>query len=157
MSRTPRRLMPPTAGRTQIEDHITQQFARRLMAKINDRGWSQSDLAREAFGAYMNKKTRRVEANGRDRISAYLSGKTFPEQRTLKKLADALDTTTEELAPEVTASAIDRENPSYSVTQVPGHEDRVHLVVNQIVPEMIAMEIGMILAKNRQKKVEPAE
>jgi transcriptional regulator with XRE-family HTH domain len=151
MSKAPRRLLPPTAGRTPIQKHAIQQFGRRLHELIVERNMSQSDLARKAFGVETSKDGY-PGAKGRDRISAYIAGRTYPEPRTLKRIADALGMTVEELAPDVTAAAVDRENPEISINMIAGHADKVHLVVNKLLPLSIAMEIGSILAKLEKGK-----
>jgi transcriptional regulator with XRE-family HTH domain len=148
MTKAPRRLLPPVAGKTSTQRHAIQQFARRLHELLVEKDMSQSDLARRAFGEETSKKTGYTGAKGRDRISAYLAGKTYPEPRTLQKLAEALGTTPEALAPDAVAAAVDRENPAISINMVEGHSDKVHLIVNKLVPLSVAMEIGSILAKS---------
>jgi transcriptional regulator with XRE-family HTH domain len=143
--------MPPTAGKTPIQKHSLQQFARRLHEVLTEKNMSQSDLARKAFGEEVNKKTGYSGAKGRDRISAYLAGKTYPEPRTLQKIAEALNVTVEDLAPDALAATVDRENHAISINMVEGHPDKVHLVVNKLVPLAVAMEIGSILAKLENK------
>jgi transcriptional regulator with XRE-family HTH domain len=143
--------MPPTAGKTHTQRHSLQQFARRLHELLTEKDMSGADLARAAFGTHVNKRTGYTEATGRDRISAYLAGKTYPEPRTLQKLADALGVTAEDLAPDAVAATVDRENPAISINMVEGHPDKVHLVVNKLVPLAVAMEIGSILAKLEDK------
>ena len=54
-----------------------QEFGRRLMALMLDKGWNQSELARAA-------------KLGRDAISTYIRGISFPEPKNLVKLAQAL-------------------------------------------------------------------
>jgi transcriptional regulator with XRE-family HTH domain len=125
---------------------MMQTFARRLHELMVEKDLSQADVARRAFGTETTKEGYTV-AKGRDRISAYLSGRTYPESRTIKVLADALMVKPEDLAPEAIAAAVDRDNPSLSITMVEGHPDKVHLVVNQLVPLNAAMEIGSILAR----------
>lgn len=151
MSKSPRRLLPPTAGKTPIQRHTIQQFSRRLHELLTERNMSQADLARKTFGTEVTKQGYTV-AKGRDRISAYLSGKTYPEPRTMQKLADALGMTLEELAPDAVAAAVDRDNPSLSITMVEGHPDKVHLVVNKLVSLDVAMQIGTLLASTELKK-----
>ena len=77
-----------------------QEFARKLHTAMTDRGMTQSDLARAAFGTYVNADGYTV-AKSRDRISVYLSGKALPDPKNLKALAEALGLPVEELAAKV--------------------------------------------------------
>lgn len=150
MSARPRRLMPPTAGKTQVERVELDQFARRLHAAMNAKGMSNSDLARAVWGETKDGKGYTVAKN-RDRIGVYLRGEGFPEPRTLAKLADALDTTPTDLAPEITAATVDRERPELAMTMVAGHPDKVHLQINSIVPLAIAVEISRLFERAKRK------
>lgn len=97
-----------------------------------DKGWNQSDLAR-ACGL------------GRDSISTYIRGQTFPEPKNLRKLADALGTTTHELLPNSALSAIESETPALEIRQAHGHADRVFIRINQLVTLEQAAKIFEIL------------
>jgi transcriptional regulator with XRE-family HTH domain len=143
--------MPPTAGRTLVERHEVEQFARRLNQLMLDKGWSQSDLARAAFGETTDKRGYTVARN-RDRISTYLRGAGFPDPVNLQKLAEALGTTKEELAPDITGSAIERENPEIALTAIAGHADRVLLKVNKLLPMWLAAEIVTLISKHDREK-----
>tara|TARA_R110002020_G_scaffold73888_3_gene189496 strand:- start:10403 stop:10750 length:348 start_codon:yes stop_codon:yes gene_type:complete len=107
---------------------------------MTNKGYSQSDLAREIWGVVRDKRGYEVAKN-RDRISAYLRGKAVPDPANMKKLADVLGVTPEDLAPEITAGTIDRENPEIALTAVSGHADKTHLVVNKIVPMTTAIKV----------------
>lgn len=152
MSARPRRLMPPTAGRTHVERVEIDQFARKLHAAMNAKGMSNSDLARAVWGEVTDGKGYKVAKN-RERIGVYLKGEGFPEPRTLAKLAEALDTTSEELAPEITASTVDRERPELAMTMVSGHSDRVHVQVNALLPLRAAVEITRIVEHAKRPMV----
>jgi transcriptional regulator with XRE-family HTH domain len=155
MSRSPRRLLPPTAGRTHVQQIEIDQFARRLQAAMNKKGWSNSDLARAVWGEAdatdKSGRTYRVARN-RDRVGQYLKGTSFPEPRILAKLAEALDTTAEELAPEITVSAIDRERPEMSMVMVAGHTDKVHMQINALLPLGTAVEISRLVERAKRGK-----
>lgn len=145
MSEKPRRLMPPAGGKTQIQAFAQENFARRLHDAMNARGWCQSDLARAVWGDTNNGRG----AKGRDRISSYINGRSFPEPSTLRKLADTLGMKTEDLAPEATISAVERENPSFAITAVDGHPDKVVLRVNMLVSMETALEVGFVLTPKK--------
>lgn len=151
MSRSPRRLLPPTAGRTGVAKLDLQQFSRRLYEKMMAQNLSQSDLARRVWGTTEDANGYTV-AKGRDRISQYLSGKSFPDPKNLKKLASALACTEDDLAPDATAAAIDRENPEIAMTAIAGHTDKVHLQVNKLVPLTLASKIIQMLTEEEAKK-----
>src|SRR5438477_11469960 len=74
-----------------------QQFARRLLELAQAKGWSQSDLARAAFGSVVDRQGR-TAARRRDSISAYLSGRSFPDPRSLAALCRALAVAPQDLA-----------------------------------------------------------
>ena len=138
MSRNAVFRLPPGDKPVQMELR-NQEFARRLYRALVERGWSQSDLARRAFGSKTDERGYTV-AKGRDRISVYLRGQAFPEPKTLAKIAKILRIPVEELAPEIHTSAIDREHPEVMIHQASGH-NKVHLVVNKIVLASVATRV----------------
>ena len=77
-----------------------EAFASRLQHFRTEKGWSQSDLAREVWGEITTKAGRTVAAN-RDRISTYELAKSWPDPHNLIKIAAALGVPPEELAPSV--------------------------------------------------------
>lgn len=113
-------------------------------------GLSQSDLARKVWGTTENKQGHTVARN-RDRISQYLAGNNFPDPKNLKKIADALGCTPEELAPDAAAAAIDRENPEIAMTAIAGHTDKVHLQVNRLVSMATAVKVINLLTEEEKK------
>lgn len=146
MSRAPRRLMPPTAGRTSVENFEVEEFSRRLNKLMLDKGMKQSDLARQVWGTQTDKRGYEVARN-RDRISVYLSGRGYPDPVNLAKIADALGTTPEDLAPNITAATVEREKPEILMSAISGHSDKVLLRVNKLVPLSVAAEIVGILSR----------
>lgn len=151
MARASRRLLPPTGGMTQVAKLDMQEFSRRLYDIMIRQGLSQSDLARRAFGAIENKQGYTVARN-RDRISQYLSGKSYPDPKNMRKIADALGCKVEDLAPDATAAAIDREHPELAMTAIAGHTDKVHLQVNRLVSMAVASKIIQMLTEEDAKK-----
>ena len=121
----------PIADNTPSE--ITkQEFGRRLYNKILERGWNQSELARRA-------------SIGRDAVSTYVRGRSFPEPVTLKKICSALDVEPSELLPNITKSAIEKDAPAFSLNQSPGDPSRMWMKVNQAVTPSQATRIMAIL------------
>lgn len=139
MSRNPVYRLPPSDQPVQVELR-NQEFARRLYKILVEKGWSQSDLARRAFGTKTDERGYTV-AKGRDRISVYLRGQGYPEPKTLAKIAKVLRVSVEDLAPDIHSGTISRERPEVMIHQAAGHSDRVHLVVNKIVPNAVATRV----------------
>lgn len=144
MSRNSTRRVPPAAGRQPIEQHEIENFARRVFKYMTEKGFSQSDLAREIWGETTDARGYKV-AKGRDKISTYLRGQTVPDPKNMQALAAALDVSVEDLAPDVTRDTFARENPEVSLTAVAGHPDRAYLVVNKVVPMDVAAKVLSIL------------
>ena len=144
MSGKPRRRLPPAAGASGIERLEMQEFARKLHDLRTSKGMSQSDLARAVWGETTDTKGNRVAKN-RDRISQYEMGKSIPEPHNLVALAEALDVDAKELAPEVVAAAVDREEPEIQIVAVRGHPDKVHVIVNTLTSMATAAQIMALL------------
>jgi transcriptional regulator with XRE-family HTH domain len=110
-----------------------QEFGRRLMALMLDKGWNQSELAR-------------ASKLGRDAISTYIRGVSFPEPKNLHKLAKALDTTADQLLPNAIVRAMDNDAaPMLEIRQAAGHPDKVWVRVNRMVTFTQAAEIFALL------------
>jgi transcriptional regulator with XRE-family HTH domain len=75
------------------------------------KGMSQSDVARAVWQETRQDKNGFTQPVGKDRISAYVNGKVLPTEETLKRIADALDTTPEKLLGEGPQAA-DTSTPS---------------------------------------------
>jgi len=83
-----------------------KEFARNLQKLMNERDMTASDLARAAFGEKRKPGGHGTAAKGRDLISNYLRGLTFPEKKTIGKLAQALGVEVSELIPQATRIAM---------------------------------------------------
>ena len=123
------------------------RFAGKLQQLRTAKGWSQSDLAREIWGEITVKGTGRKAARNRDRISTYERGKAWPDPHNLAKIANALGVSPEELAPDITASTVDRQNPEIALIAVAGHMDKVHLRINKLVSLALASQIMGLLSQ----------
>ncbi|CAB4121000.1 HipB Predicted transcriptional regulators [uncultured Caudovirales phage] len=131
MVRKSRQSMPPGGefDTSLIPKALTkQEFGRRLQALILEKNWNQSDAAR-ATGL------------GRDSISTYVNGKTFPTPRALKTLADALGVKTEELLPNAMMQAMDDEHPAIELKQATGHPGKAWLRINRAMSFSTAAKI----------------
>jgi transcriptional regulator with XRE-family HTH domain len=122
-------------------------FARRLHALMMDKGLTQSDVASQIWGKTTNTKGHTV-AKGRDRISEYVRGNSVPEPRNLRRLADVLGVTVEQLAPERAGSVLDRDDPALKMSAAAGQPGHVHLHINQTVPLGVAAEIIRLIGQS---------
>jgi transcriptional regulator with XRE-family HTH domain len=120
-----------------------EAFASRLHHFRSAKGWSPSELARQVWGEMTTRSGRKVAKN-RDRISVYEKGKSWPDPHNLMKIANALGVSPEELAPDITASTIERQNPEFAMTAIAGHADKVHLKVNKLMAWNVAIMISQL-------------
>jgi transcriptional regulator with XRE-family HTH domain len=134
MFRNPRRHLQPSSDNSDSPAEITKiEFGRKLQQLHIDRGWNQSDLARAA-------------GLGRDAISTYINGRSFPEPKSLRALADALQVPPDDLLPNSVALAMKQDPaPVLEIRQTAGHPDKVYLRVNRIVSLDQAAQIFNIL------------
>lgn len=137
MARNPRHHLPPSKVDEKLYDDTPkslskQEFGRRLHAILLQRGWNQSDLARKT-------------GVGRDAVSTYIRGRSFPEPGTLKKMADALGMDPGELLPNALESAVDRDLPALEIREAIGHPGMAWLRINQRVTTGQALRIMQIL------------
>lgn len=146
MSRAPRALLSTTGGKTQIERVEMERFARKLHEAMVKKGMSQSDLAAAVWGRTTDARGYEVAKN-RDRISVWLKGAVYPDPHNLKKVAEALGVDPLELAPDVAASTVEKENPEIAMTAISGHSDKVFLRVNKLVPLPLAAKIIGLLSE----------
>lgn len=116
-----------------------QEFARRVSALLMERNMSQADLSR-ACGL------------GRDSISSYVAGKTLPEPKNAKALADALGVTVPELYPGAVENAVDAEIPALQLTGVAGHPNRAWLRINRALSFTAAAKIIAVLEEEDRNR-----
>lgn len=140
MAKSTRRHLPPTEIPSDSPAEITKlEFGRRLAAKLLEVGWNQSDLARAA-------------GLGRDAISTYVRGRSFPEPKSLKAIAEALRMQPQELLPNEVALAMRSDTaPMLEIKQAAGYPDRVYLRVNRLVSLEQAAQIFQILKSEKDE------
>jgi len=136
---------PGRNPRTAVERAALEAFGRRLQARMIERRVNASEVARAVWGTTTDGRGYTVARN-RDRMSQYLAGRSTPTPDNLKRIADFLGTTPEDLAPDLHAAAIDRTPPELAMHQAPGRPDRVHLRVDKIVPLDVAAKIIALLS-----------
>lgn len=76
-----------------------QDFPGTLRRLIDAQGLSQSDVARKVWNKTRKTKNGYVLVVGKDRISAWLKGKSLPNRKSQEALAAALGVTVDELFP----------------------------------------------------------
>lgn len=124
-----------------------QDFGRRLQQLLDERMWSQSDLARkveEVTGRRM----------GRDAVSTYINGRSFPTPTSLNQLCQALSLTREQLFPKAPINAPRNEHPAFEMRTASGDPGRAWVRVNQSMSFETATEIARLLniENNKDKK-----
>jgi transcriptional regulator with XRE-family HTH domain len=113
-------------------DHAKEEFGEKLRHYMNQRGWNQSDLARESDLR-------------RDAISTYVRGKVWPDPSNLRKLADALQVAPNDLIKgmsDVPNSSSSR-TPMVEIQQT--GENEIFLRINRSVSLEQAAQILAIL------------
>lgn len=121
----------------------TLELSRRLSRFTAEKGWNQSDLAREAskhMGKGANGRKKKIT---RESISLYMRGLQRPQPDRLNALAMALGKEVDELMP---SEQIDGAHPPFAMR--PSDGDMVFLQVNQTVPLNLALEVAALLKKN---------
>lgn len=122
--------------------HLTkQEFAKRLHKLLTDRRWNQCDLARAAN-------------IGRDAVSTYIRGRSFPEGKNLLAIAEALQMRPEDLLPNTLESAIQFEHPAIELRVSHSDPSLAWLKIDQRVDMATATEILALLKKYEDTKQE---
>lgn len=134
----------PRAVLTAIDETMRKDFGRLLYKLMVAKNWNQSDLAKETFGETDDGRGYKV-AKGRDLISKYLRGITFPDNKTLAKLATALNVEAGELLPTTLKALIMRDNPTNMMQPLGNGLTRISF--NQVTTNEAATKVFAILAE----------
>jgi transcriptional regulator with XRE-family HTH domain len=119
---------------------IRLEFARRLQNAMNDKGWTQAELARRMAPLLRESRI------GRDNISKYVRGKVLPLPPALEAMAKVLGVEARDLLPSRGTQATAEEHAPLDVRDI--GENRVWLRVNQAVDWPIALQIlGLLRGK----------
>lgn len=145
-----RRNLSETSGLTAQEQLRAQSFATVLNRRLMEKGWSQSDLARQVWGEKTGPDGRTAAA-GRDRISSYARGLSLPSPSTLKQIADALGMTPEQLAPDLAAEIAEKEPPEMVVSTPRDRPGLMLLQINMLVPADIGAQVVALVTAARSK------
>lgn len=115
---------------------IKAEFSKRLYAKISERGWTQSEFARNC------------DLN-RDAVSTYVRGRSIPSPVALEKMAGVLRVRPEELMPNYFESAHARQEPTFELRDVPNEEGYMWIKLNMRLPKKIAMQIFLLAQEHK--------
>jgi transcriptional regulator with XRE-family HTH domain len=127
--------LPPDAS----ADMIKVDFARRLQAKMVEKGLRQIDLARRAEELLPD-----GSKFGRDSVSLYVRGKHMPGPTYLKAMAEALGCDSKDLLPtRGIPTAQEIAAPPFEMKEIGG--GNVYLRINQAVTWSVAASIVSIL------------
>lgn len=116
------------------QKHLTrEEFGRRVYTAMLAKNWTQAELARQA----------KVLP---DSVSNYVRGAILPSPQNLKKLAEALDVTVEDLLPNYTEGAIEQESePAFDMKVSAADPKKAWLRVNRLVNFTTAIKVGELL------------
>lgn len=117
--------------------HETRKdFAKRLFHLLGEKGWNQSDLAKEA-------------GINRDSVSRYIRAQNLPDLVNLKKMADVLGVKETDLLPNFDLQAIEDsdDEAAYEMRAVADDPTRSLLRVNREVPTSMAAKIITMLSE----------
>jgi transcriptional regulator with XRE-family HTH domain len=105
-----------------------QEFGKRLYTLMMQRGWNQSELARQADLP-------------RDSVSTYIRGRSFPTPKSLQALAEALGTTPGDILPTALGKAIGEDVPEIDMRVSPSAPGAAWLKINRLVSLSTAAKI----------------
>lgn len=134
----------PAPNKSQEPDALSNrhlmkaEFAKRLYNKIAERGWTQSEFARNCDLA-------------RDAISTYVRGRSIPSPQALEKMANVLNVKPEDLLPNYYESAINKQEPTFELRDVPNDEGYMWIRLNMRLPKKLAMQIFMLAQEHDGK------
>jgi transcriptional regulator with XRE-family HTH domain len=109
-----------------------EQFGRRLYKLMLSRGMIQADLAR-------------ASGMGRDAISTYVTGRSFPSPDSLNRIAKALNVEADVLLPNQAISAIERDAPIFEIKVGGGDPTKAHLKIDQMVSVTTALKVAELI------------
>jgi len=125
--------------------HLTkQQFANRLYRLMQSKGWSQSELARQATNAASGDTT-----VTRDNVSTYIRASSLPGPQKTEALAAAFGINPDELLPNYAEGAIDEDlHPTFEIKAVNSAPGVAWVRVNRMVTMETATKIANLLSED---------
>ena len=115
------------------------EFGKNLQKLLHDRNWSQADLVREierATGCKM----------GRDAVSTYINGRSFPTPASLDKLCKAFNISPSELTPSRETIDANERSLVFEMRAIGNGQAWVHL--NGTLSFATATQIAQLLPKD---------
>jgi transcriptional regulator with XRE-family HTH domain len=134
--------MPEALAPTQL---TKQEFGRRLAHMLDERHMSQSDLVRLI-------KAHTGADIGRDAISTYVNGRSFPTPKSLGLICAALGVTRDELLPNASIQAINDEHPALELRAASGHPGKAWLRINRMMSFETATEIVKLVNEEDKRE-----
>lgn len=130
-------------------DAAVVEFANRLQRAMVDKGWNQSELARQA-GIQLGREI------GRDSVSQYVRGVSFPNPERLGAIARALGKEVSDLMPtRGVRSAASINEVAFSVSD--NGDGTSWVRVNQAVDSRVALKIWSLLQEDERLRAHAAE
>ena len=130
--KTPPKPLDDHAVEMSNRDVSKEEFAKRVYAAMEAKGWNQSQLARYA-------------GLNRDAISTYIRARSLPSPENLAKLAAVLDKRPEDLLPKYFEAAAAEQPARLELREIHGEEGYMWLKLNMRLPKPIALKIFMLL------------
>lgn len=118
-------------------DAVALEFARRLQVALDEKGWTQSDLAREA--------TLQMEKGevSRDSVSKYINARFLPGNTKMHAIAKALGKDVEDLRPATGITGTSEKHAAMGVRDL--GDGQAWLRINQPVPWLTALKVLELL------------
>lgn len=123
----------PASTASTSKDLVKQDFGRRVYRLMIKRGWTQSELSRQADLP-------------RDSISVYVRGVSLPTPESLKKLAGALGAEPEELLPNNPELSVDADLASLELRISAADPSRAWLRLERLLSARTASKIVELIA-----------
>lgn len=117
-----------------------QEFGRRLQTLLDERGWNQSDLHRKTIDVDPEGK-----GIGRDAVSTYVNGRSFPTPKSLNLLCKSFGLAREELFPNAIMQATNDEHPALELRMAAGQPGKAWVRVNRLLKFETATAIVQLI------------
>jgi len=124
------------------KEAVRAEFGRRIQVRLTERGWSQSDLAREASKHMPGKKNL-----SRDNVSNYVRGVQIPGPLRMRAICAALGVDQTMLLPPQAIQSVDDKAPPLQATTL--SDGRMFLQINQVTTLDVAMKIMALLGTEK--------
>jgi transcriptional regulator with XRE-family HTH domain len=121
-------------GHVRDADDPKLEFARRLFLRLEEKGWSQSELARRA-------------GLSRDSVSTYIRARSVPSPVNLRKLSEALGCLPSDLFSIFGEFAGLNQESMLEIRQDEGDSGMMWVRVNRRLPKDVAMKIFLVLCE----------